>query len=88
MQHVDGIADVYHVNHAKRTMRVADADFTRAAPYGIHWLPVVRVKATLNASQLPPGFLTHGFRKLPEIRECACAKHQRLGMSKIIQNFI
>ena len=88
MQHVDGVADVRDVNHTKRTTRVANAYFTRAAANGIHGLPVVWVKAALHAPQLPPGFLTRLFRKLPQICECATAKLQWFGTSEIIQNFI
>ncbi len=67
MQHMNGIANVRHVNHTERAARVANADFTRATANGIHGLPVVRVEAALNAPQLPPGLLTHLIRKLPQI---------------------
>lgn len=88
MQHVDGVADVRNVNHAKRATRVANAYLTRAAANGIHGLPVVRVEAALDAPQLPTGFLTRLFRKFPQICECAAAKLQWLRMGEIIQNFI
>ncbi len=78
MQHMNGIADVRDVNHAKRAVRIANAYFTRTAAYRIHGLPVVWVEAALHAPQLPPGFLTYLFRKLPQIRERAAANSNGL----------
>jgi hypothetical protein len=63
MQNIDGISQRSDVDHAKRSSRVAHANFPDARTDALHRLPVVWIETALNPFELEASVVPRAFGK-------------------------
>ena len=66
MQHINSVLEDSHVNHPVGSRSVTNANLPDALPDAYHRLPIVGIKAALNALQLKPRIPARSFREGPK----------------------
>jgi hypothetical protein len=87
MQHVDGLGELSHIEHASFSQDMY-SNLPDAGAYLFHGFPVRRLQTTLNKSQFKtrctPGFC----RKIPEVVETGTDELQGFHVQNYISFFI